>query len=56
MPVRDDEANAELDRSFALHPRQSGSYYELGEIARETYQIHEAKKDYEAVLAAAPHL
>jgi tetratricopeptide (TPR) repeat protein len=55
MLVRNDEAKAELNRSIDLQPRQSGSYYELGEIARETNQVDEAKKNYEIVLAGAPH-
>jgi tetratricopeptide (TPR) repeat protein len=50
-----DEAKAELQQSIALRPVQSGSYYELGEIALEQNDIAEAKSEYEKVLAVAPH-
>jgi Flp pilus assembly protein TadD len=33
MLLRNDEAKAELQESIALRPVQSGSYYELGEVA-----------------------
>jgi len=35
MLLRNDEAKAELQESIALRPVQSGSYYELGEVALE---------------------
>src|SRR4029077_20885454 len=53
--LKDDDAKAELERSIALQPRQSGSYYELGDIALQQNQDSEAKDNFLKVLAMAPH-
>jgi tetratricopeptide (TPR) repeat protein len=55
MLSRDEEAKAELERSIALQPHQTESYYELGQIALDSHDDVTAKEDYEKVLASAPN-
>jgi Flp pilus assembly protein TadD len=55
MVSKDDEAKDELNRSIELQPRQSASYYELGEIALEQNQNDVARESFAKTLALAPH-
>jgi tetratricopeptide (TPR) repeat protein len=55
MLLRNEEAKAELEKSVALQPRQSESFYQLGEIDREANQPDAARNNYETVLKAVPH-
>ena len=55
MLLRNDEAMEEFGRSVELQPRQSESYFEMAEIAREANQPDVARQRYDTVLSQAPH-
>ena len=50
-----DEARHELESSIKLQPRQTESYYELGQIALALQEDDTAKAEYAKVLATVPH-